>query len=259
MERGRGKNKKLFAIFGICVIVLLVTSVIMSATGEDDISEAVKEKISTASLPDSVQEYVGDFINQKGISSESINNITEVDFNSLPKEVNIENVDNTNLAIYQIDYKNPASSNNKVFVVTYAVEKLASQGDIIISQDKREFLNFGFDGEMKESGFLKTAVGVEGGLEKGYVMMRSGSITGISTSLELLGGNGNLEIIVYKNGKPIPFGNSFIVENIGMKKDYDVQSKDTITFEAGDVISLYVQASEGISWKDVTTLLEITS
>jgi hypothetical protein len=259
MKRGKGKKKKLFAILGICAIVLLITSVVISATGENEVTEVIKEKISASSLPDSVQEYVGDFISQKGISSANINNITEVDFNSLPKEVNIENVDDTNLAIYQIDYNNPASSNNKVFVVTYAVEKLASQGDLIISQDKREFLNFGFNGEMKESGFLRTAVGVEGSLEKGYVMMRDGSITGISTNLELLNGNGELEIVVYKNGKPIQFGNSFVVEDIGVKKDYDVQSKDTILFEAGDVISLYVKASNGISWKDITTLLEITS
>jgi hypothetical protein len=258
MKRGKGKNKKLFAILGMSVIILLVTSVIMSASGESEVANAVKEKTEDASLSESVQEYVGDFIEQKGISSESINNVTQVDFNSLPKEVNIENVDNTNLAIYQIDYNKSSTLQDKVFVITYSVEKLKSQGDLIVSQDKREFLNFGFSGEMKESGFLKTANGVDSNLEKGYVMMRDGSITGISTNLELLEGNGNIEIIIYKNGKPIQFGNSFIANEAGVKKDYDVQSKDTIVFEAGDVISLYVKASDGVSWKDVTTLLEIT-
>jgi hypothetical protein len=257
MKRGKGKKKKLFVIFGICAIIFLVTGVIISAAGENGVTEQVKEKIESSSLPDSVQQYVGDFIDKKGISSESINNITEVDFNSLPKEVNIENVNNNNLAIYQINYNKSAKS-EKVFVITYSVEKLESQGDIIISQDKREFLNFGFNGEMDESGFLKTAMGINGSLEKGYVMMRAGSITGISTNLELLSGNGNLDIIIYKNGKPIQFGNSFVVESFGVKKDYDTQSKDTISFEAGDVISLYVKASEGVSCKDVTTLLEIT-
>lgn len=259
MKRGRVKKKRLLAILGMSIIFLLVSSVIMSATRENEEIEAVKEKIKENSLPDSVQKYVGDFINKKGIPSKNINEITEVDFNSLPKEVEIENVDNTNLAIYQINYNKSNEKQENVFVITYSVEQLKSQGDLIVSQDKREFLNFGFNGEMSSSGFLKTATGVEGSLEKGYVMMRSGSITGISTNLELLSESGELEIIIYKNGNPIQFGNSFIVDGKGIKKDYDTQSRNTVLFEAGDVISLYVQTSENVSWKDVTTLLEITS
>jgi len=87
--------------------------------------------------------------------------------------------------------------------------------------------------------------------------MRPGSIVGISTNLEILDGNGDLEIVIYKNGEPIQFGNSFIIDSTGVKNDYDVQSAGTVSFEPGDVISLYVKASEGISWKDVTTLVEI--
>ena len=258
MKRGKENKKKVLSIFSICLITLLVTGMIMSAT-DDDTMEEVEEKIKESPISENVQEYVGDFIEKKGINFEEINNVTEVDFDSLPKEVAIENVDDTNLAIYQINYNNSASTNNNVFVVTYSVEKLKSQGDLIVSQDKREFLNFGFNGEMTKSSFLKTAVGVQGSLEKGYVMMRGGSITGISTNLEVLEGNGEIDIIIYKNGKAIQFGNSFVTENSGVKKDYDVQSKDTILFDAGDVISLYLQSSEGIVWKDVNTLLEITS
>jgi hypothetical protein len=120
-------------------------------------------------------------------------------------------------------------------------------------------LNFGFNGETSKSEFMKTATGVDGSLEKGYVMMRSGSVTGISTNLETLAGRGSIEIIIYRNGKAIQFGNTFVVDSVGIKKDYDVQSKGTVSFEAGDVISAYAQSSDGVSWKDATTLVEITT
>jgi hypothetical protein len=106
---------------------------------------------------------------------------------------------------------------------------------------------------------MKTATGVDGSLDKGYVMMRSGSITGISTDIETLKGNGDVEIIIYRNGEAIQFGNTFVVDSNGIKKDYDVQSKETVPFEAGDTISAYVKSSDGISWKDATTLVEITT
>lgn len=255
MKRGKGK---LFVIFGICMIALLVTSMLITATDSGGVEQIVQEK-TDSQISGEVYDYVENFVEKKGINPDEINNVTEVNFNDLPKEVNIENVNDANLAIYQINYNKSSEKQDKVFVITYSVEKLKSQGDIIIAQDKREFLNFGFSGEMGESGFLKSATGVEGSLEKGYVMMRSGSITGISTSLEILEGNGNLEIVIYKNGEPIQFGNTFIVDSTGIKKDYDTQSKDTVSFEPGDVISSYVKASNGIVWEDVTTLVEITT
>ena len=47
--------------------------------------------------------------------------------------------------------------------------------------------------KLVDSTFLNTGTGVEASLEKGYVMMRSGSITGLSTNLEVLSGNGEIE------------------------------------------------------------------
>jgi hypothetical protein len=258
MKNKRGKSK-LFAILGIFVIIVLITSVVITAGGTDESKEVTKEKIEESAVPESAQTYVEDFVEKKGINPNDINNITEVNFNDLPKEVNIENVDDSNLAIYQINYNKSSQSQDKVFVITYSVEKLKSQGDLIVSQDKREFLNFGFSGEADSSKFLRSASGVEGSLEKGYVMMRSGSITGISTSLEILNGSGNIELVIYKNGKAIQFGNTFTADSSGIKEDYDVQSRGTVTFEAGDVISAYARVSEGISWEDATTLVEITN
>jgi hypothetical protein len=250
-KRGR---TKLFVIFGICLTILLISGLITATNSQQEIQNETNEEISGE-----IQTYVEEFAEKKGIDTEEINNITQVNFEDLPKEVNIENIDDTNLAIYQINYNQSSEKQNNLFVITYSVEKLKSQGDLIISQDKREFLNFGFNGETNESTFLKSSSGVENNLEKGYIMMRSGSITGISTSLETLSGEGNIEIVVYKNGKAIQFGNTFVVSSSEIEKDYDVQSKDTVLFEAGDVISAYAKISEGVSLKDVNTLVEITT
>ena len=64
-------------------------------------------------------------------------------------------------------------------------------------------LDFGINGEVDTPTFLNTPNGVEGSLEKGYVMIRDGSITGLSTNLEVLSGEGSVEIMVYVNGQPI--------------------------------------------------------
>jgi hypothetical protein len=255
----KGKTK-LFAILGICVIVILIASVFISAENaalsDSEIQDIADEKTDN-SVSEDVSLYVKDFVEQKGVNPDEINNISKVDFESLPKEVNIENVNNANLAIYEINYNQSDSKQDKLFVVTYAVGKLASQGDIIVSQDKREFLNFGFNKEIS-SGFLDSATGVEGSSERGYVMMRSGSITGISTSMDFLN-KGSAEIIIYRNGNPVNFGNAFNSDLAGTFKDYDTQSKGTVSFEAGDTISAYVQSSDGTTLNNIITLIEITT
>jgi len=67
--------------------------------------------------------------------------------------VNIQNIGENNLAIYQIDYTKPSGELDKMFVITYSVEKLNSQGDLIIAEDKREFLTFGLDGPVNGNEF----------------------------------------------------------------------------------------------------------
>ena len=90
-------------------------------------------------------------------------------------------------------------------------------------------------------------------------MMRKGSITGISTNLEVLNsGNNGIEIIIYKNGEEINFRNSLNALQ-GVQKDYDTQSRDNIKFEQGDIISVKLIADREISWKDVITIVEITN
>jgi hypothetical protein len=265
MKCKRGSARKLISIFSAIVILIMAIGVYaeteLSSQEVAQISEKV-DRIVTPALSDAVQGYVTAFAEKKGVKAENINNISEVDFDSLPKEVNIENIGDTNLAIYQVNYNESSSQEQKnLFVITYSTEKLAKQGDIIVAQDKRQFLNFGSEEEMNK-GFLKTAAGVEGSLETGYVMMRSGSITGISTSLDVINTNSDakIEIIVYKNGEPISFSNSIDASSSGVKKDYDIQSKEVVEFQPGDVISAYTKVVDGdASYKSIITMVEITT
>lgn len=255
-------SKKIFVIGGIFLIALLVTSVLMTASNNLEITGNKEDKkpdsTLSSSVPESAYNYVKDFASNNGIPSEDIDSVTQVDFNSLPKEVNIENINDANLAIYQINYTKPSGAQDKIFMIAYSVEQLQAQGDLIIAQDKRELLNFGFNGKMT-SGFLNSATGVQSGTDNGYVMMREGSITGISTNLEALNGKGEVELVIYKNGEQVEFGNSFIVDSSGSKKDYDTQSKGTVAFKPGDVISAYVLSNSEIELENVVTLIEITT
>lgn len=251
--------KKILII--VLAVFLLVAGVFAAAESYSEDDSAIDEtlnRITTSDLAVEVREYVKNFVEKRGIDSTKIKNISKVDFDDLPKEVNIENVNDANLAIYKVGYEEEEKDKN-VYVVTYSLEKLRSQGDLIVAQDKRQFLNFGFDGRMSKDGFLKTATGVEGSLEKGYVMMRKGSITGISTNLDVVKSGGEINIIIYKNGELISFGNTLTADSEGAKKDYDTQSRGTVEFEKGDVISVYVQSQGDVAWQDVITLIEITT
>ncbi len=224
----------------ICLVIglmLLMTIGIVFAETNIEKSEEIKEKMI-----------------EKGVVVEELNNVTQVNFNDLPPEINIDDFGDTDLAIYKVDIKN----GKPLFVITPG-EKFQETFTKSISTYSRTFLDFGFNGEMNESGFLKTSTGV-GGLNKGYVMMNKGSITGISTNLEVLNSkdSGRVEIIIYKNEEQIGFGNFLNAASSGIKKDYDTQSDNIVMFEAGDVISVYAKAQKDVIWSDVTTMIEVT-
>ena len=259
--------RKIFLIFGIVVFLLIIIGLIVSAQldnnetnlGAETIQDVIKN-VSSEDISTQVYEYVLNFVQKRGVLPSAISFVREVDFDSLPKSVHIENVGDHNLAIYEISYKED-NKDDQIYVITYSVEELKEQGDLIVAHDKRQFLNFGFAGTMDKSGFLKTATEVETSLEKGYVMVRDGSITAVSTNLEVFKSNpGEIEIIVYRNGEPIGFGNIFSTASPGIKKDHNVQSKGIVTFKAGDVISVYLKANgTDIVWGDVITMVEITT
>ncbi len=231
--------KKIFAFLAVGLVLLTISGV-FAETSTDGI-EKIKEKMK-----------------EKGVEDEEINNITQVNYNALPPEIEIEDIEETELAIYKVDKKN----NKPVFVITPGEKFQASEKE---SAYHRTLLNFGYDGKMSGSGFLETATEVETSLEKGYVMARDGSITAVSTNLEVFEeSSGNLEIIVYVNGERVGLGNLVGTTSSGVKRDYATQSFDIVNFEAGDVISVMLMASsdavEGNSeWGDVTTLIEITT
>lgn len=232
------KMRKIFASLFI-VVVFLMVSFVLAAEG----------------LSEELEDFVKKVAEKRGINKGDITNVTEVNFNDLPDEVKIENIDQSNLAIYKIDSK----TGDPTFVITFSdkgFQKVSKSVDYTTL-----LLNFGMDEEINSSTFLKTATGVLGDLNKGYVMLREGSITGISTNLEILETNneGEIQIIIYKNNEEVGFGNLINVLSLGIKKDYDIQSKDIVTFNPGDVISVYAKVQGEVVFKDVITVIEIST
>lgn len=251
-------------IFVFIFVFLLVGFLFFAsaATFDENLNSAVT-KAAGVNVSDTVKGFVGEFVKKRGVQPDTIKSVKQVDFNALPKEVNIQGVGDNNLAIYQVDYESSPGNQEKVFVIGYSVEKLRSQGDLIIAHDQRQFLNFGTQGIMSGSGFLNTATGVETSTAKGYIMVRKGSITAISTNLDVVkaasNGEHKVDVVILKNGKPISFGNTIDASSTGVKKDYDVQSKGIVEFEPGDVISAYAVSGSGVSWRDSIVLMEITT
>lgn len=206
----------------------------------------------------SVSKEVGDYIKgvlDEGNNGNSVKNIKKVDVNNLPDDVEIKQVDKNNVGIYQVDYQDSNSDSKQVYVVTYSTDNLEAK----TSGKNVQYFSFGSNLAVSGSDYLYTSSGAKSGGDVGYVMMRPGSITGISTSLAVNSGDGNLEIKIYKNGKDTGFSNLISTQS-GKKVDYDTQSEELVTYEAGDVISVYVLTSdEEINWERVVTLVETTS
>lgn len=242
------------------VISIVLVAGFIATAAEGDIPGVGDLSKKAKNITDVTKGYVEKFAEKRNVKLEDINNVTEVDFNDLPKEVNIENVNDANLAIYQVDYQE-GSEERQLFVITYSTDELKAQGDLIIAHDKRQFISFGISDETAGSGFLESATGVEGSLNTGYVMLRPGSITGISTNLRIVNSSSSNEmsVIVYKNGEAIVFGNDFDASGSGSQKDHDIQSNGVVTFQPGDIISAYVDAPSDASWDNVITLIEITT
>ena len=235
------RNK--FSLKGVFVITIFV----ILLTASTVFAESVE-------LRQEVGKIVNDVIEKKGIDKEKIKNVKSVDYENLPGAIEIENIDDTNLVIYEVEIENEDS----VYVITASNELFEGLSKTSVAEVL--ILNFGYEGEMKKKDeFLDTATGIETSLEKGYVMMRDGSITGLSTNLEVVRGEGDINVVVYINGNKVEFENSFIGNANEVKKDYDVQSEGTVKFEAGDVISVSVEADGDVVWKDVITMVEITT
>ena len=288
-------NQKLLFVFAFSIVFLVVASVFAAGQGNesaDDGSTAEGEGSATGSTPseisdggdkvltneevaqigdingitDTTRKFVEDFVKKKKINPEDINEVNDVPLDELPDDVTITNVEDSNIGIIQVDYNETHGSetnSEQLFVITYSTKDLESKGDLIFDREKRQFLHFGLAGESSDSSFLQSAAGVQTGADAGDVMMRMGSITGLSTNLQVVSPDGGrVEIVIFRNGEPVSFTNTLYTDETGSKVDYDVQSQGVIAFSPGDVISVYVNADDTGSssiWKDVITMLEITT
>jgi hypothetical protein len=234
MKKGK---KSVYIVVAFVLVLILASGVFAQSLG----------------LSGKAREVVDGIVENQGIDKEKIKSVERVEFDKLPEQVDLKNIDTTNLAIYEVDYGGEAP----VFVITASDELLEASDSVV--QIYKMFLNFGLKGESSGSVFLNSATGIEGSLDKGYVMMREGSITGLSTNLEVLSGEGSVEVVVYINGKPAGFRNTVIVDSEGVKKDYDTQSLGVVGFEKGDVISTYLNVEGNVIFKDVINLVEIST
>lgn len=230
--------KKIFILFVLGVILLA--------------GAAFAESLDLTT-DEGIEEFVKDVAQQKGIEKETIRGVEKLNFKDLPKEVNLKNIDETNLAIYKLDIE---AEEKPIYIITASTELFK---ETVKKFNQRMLLNFGFSGESVQTTYLKTATGVTTSLKKGYVMTRSGSIIALSTNLEILTRSTNdaIDIVLYKNGKTVGFKNTFNEDSIGIYNDYDTISSGILNFEKGDVISMEVTIPSGSSASDITTLMEI--
>ncbi|MBU1129524.1 MAG: hypothetical protein KJ949_02765 [Nanoarchaeota archaeon] len=251
--------KKILSVFIIVMFIIASAGVFSGKNNKDNGNGNGNEDEPIENLDET---YVQNFINQSGISSDQITDISQVDYTNFPAGINILEMNSQNLAIYQINYTDSNDETKSIFVLSYSAAELTAPEEVVVETNDKQFLNFGYEGIKNNSVFLKTSTGVQTGSEKGYVMVRSGSITGISTNLELLNNaSENIEITIYKNGEEVGFRNEINTDSVGSKKDYDIQAIGNLEFEAGDLISVYLtaDAESGVVWKDVITLVEITA
>ncbi len=230
-------KKRLFFGVAFVVLSLMISGVFAESLG----------------LTGGTREAIDKVVSDNGIDKDKIKSVDKVDFEALPDQVDLKDIDTTNLAVYEVDY----GGESPVFVITASDELFASTETEKIY--KRMLLNFGLKGEVENSTFLDSATGVEGSYDNGYVMMREGSITGISTSLEAVSGEGEVDIIININGEPIGFRNTISVDSTGFKKDYDTQSLGVVEFDKGDVISVSVKLNGEVVVKDIINLMEIST
>ncbi|MBI2629172.1 hypothetical protein HYW74_03745 [Candidatus Pacearchaeota archaeon] len=211
------------------------------------------QSISSSDISGEISNYIKGFVNEEGIKEEQIKNITQIDPNNLPEEVDIKKIEKNNIGIYQVNYADN-KTDKKVFVVTFSSNELKKTEK---ETNNIQLLHFGYNENSSDSSYIDTATGVRSSEDIGYVMLRPGSITGLSTSMKI-GGDGKVNIKIIKNGQDTGFSNT-ISSSDSKKKDYDIQSEGVISYEAGDVISVYVEVSGDINWSDVVTIVETTS
>ena len=250
MIRGkRGISKKYISLFTILLVVLLLTGVLAQVADVAGISK-IKGPISKREVKGYIEEKYPEI---------NVHEVNEVDLENPPSGIDIAKVEDTEIAIYEINYSAPDLETQnleekKIFVVSASGLQQAVPKPVSIN-----YLQFGSSEEMESSGFLDTATGVTSSAEAGYVMMREGSITGLSTNLEIISADENpIKITIYKNGKDTGLTNYIDATSTGVQIDYDLESEQIDNFAPGDVISVKVECDGNAKWANVITMVEIT-
>ena len=232
----------------ILALLFVLSAGVLAQTISDENSNTISKSIS-----ENVEEFIKEFVEKTGVANqEEVQSINEINQSNLPKDIEIKNVNENRIGIFEVNYTNNNES-KKVFIVTYSTLQLPKKE---FSMKNIQYLNFGYSKTSKESSYIETSAGVALSDENGYVMLRTGSITGISTSLDIEG-KGKVNIKIYKNGEDTGFSN--MISTLDKRKiDYDVQSENIIEYNPGDVISVYVEKTGNVKWGNVVTIVETT-
>ncbi|PIN94359.1 hypothetical protein COU53_03875 [Candidatus Pacearchaeota archaeon CG10_big_fil_rev_8_21_14_0_10_30_48] len=225
------------------LVILLVLSAGVLAQEISNTIDATTEK------------FVKGFVEKSDIAKNGeVKSVNSVNQSNLPDDLEIKEINENNLGIYEVNFTDEVGFPKKIFVVTFATNDFKKKE---APMKNVQNLYFGLSTESSKSDYLETSTGVKTGEQIGYVMLREGSVTGISSSLEL-SGKGKLLISVYKNGVDTGFYN--LIDSDGKTAiDFDLQSENVVTYSPGDIISVYVQKSGSVSWNNVVTTVETTN
>lgn len=244
-------NSKGFSRSWLVFVIILVFAMAVLA------QEQVQNKISD--LGNETEKFIKKFVEENNeIKEDNIKTIEKIDLENPPEDVKIGNVDeNTGVAIYQLNYTEN-NQEKKLYVVTYSTEQFKTPLELK-SVNAIEYLSFGINGERNSSSYLETATGVLTSDKNGYVMIDSGSITGLSTSIEVINSdvNGQIELSIYKNGENTGLTNVIDTSNAGTQKDFDKQSEGIVVFEPGDIISMHLEIEGDVEYKNVISLVKV--
>jgi hypothetical protein len=235
--------------FHVFVALALIAFFVVGVVAEQT------DLINVDGLTNETKVYIEKFLENDAIQANEITAIQPVDLQNPPADVEVKNVEDTNIAIYQVNYTQ-GSEEKKIYVVSYATPDFVNPADIQ-GTPTIEYLHFGENALSNGSIYLKTSEGVRSSADQGYVMMDSGSITGLSTNIKFVGSSGEeLTVSIYKNGEFTGIRNTFDAQE-GVSKDYDTQSEGIVNFVPGDVISVSVESSADVNWDDVITMVKL--
>src|SRR3989338_5703995 len=131
------------AIIALGLIILIAGAFAQTVSQEE--TEQVTKEISS---------YIKSFIEKEGIKESQIINISQVDINNLPEEIEIKKIESNNIGLYKINYaKNNFSK--KVFLVAYSTNEL-KKGTEYITKNIQSLV-FGSSKESSSSEYLEIA------------------------------------------------------------------------------------------------------